>query len=347
MTDRTKDDSRRERIFCALDRMQEAKERINAQKLAEEVRMGKQTVLPYYREWQELQAVADADDTELSLDLIRVLKREIGREKFKQAEEQRLQNEQYLEDIAHLTETVGKLKEALESREGELQAISEENQLLKTTLEQNRAELQQSLERFQAQETEFRLLQQQIEQNTQQLEQAEKDKTKSLLELEQRLDESHQKLLNHWIQVADRERQGHQLEQKRGEKQSEELQKTKVALSKQEVQLVQATAVREKLEAELHELTEENGRLQLQSGCLHDIRIKLGQPDDLAVAISHLQDDSQQRNELQKQLESLKNEQDELHKDNEELGQIRKEKGELEKEVVRLTAYLDGLQSTR
>ena len=347
MNERTKDDSRRERIFCVLDRMQEANERINAQKLAEEVRMGKQTVLPYYREWQELQAVADADDTELSLDLIRVLKREIGREKFNQAEEQRLQYEQYQEDIAHLTDTVGKLRESLESREAELQALREESDQLQETISQTINELEQKQEALQAQETETKLLQQQVEQHIKQLELSERDKAKSLLELEQRLDQSHQKLLNHWIQVADRERQGHQLEQKRGEKQAEELQKTKVALSKQEVQVVQATAIREKLETELQELTEESQQLKHQASCLHDLRVKLGQPDDLTVAISHLQNDSRQRNEIQQQLEVLKAEQGRLQEDNAQLGAIRKEKGDLEKEVVRLTAYLDGLQSTR
>ncbi|WP_461534948.1 hypothetical protein [Spongorhabdus nitratireducens] len=347
MNERSKDDSRRERIFCTLDRMQENNERINAQKVAEEVRMGKQTVLPYYREWQELQAVSDAEDTELSLDLIRVLKRELGREKFKQAEEQRLLNEQHAEDIAHLTDTVGKLTETREALEAELEQAREQNKSLEEQLEQLKTASLEDREQIREQQTQLQLQEQQLEQGAQQLEQAEKDKASALQELEQRLDESHQKLLNHWIQVADRERQAHQLEQKRVERHAEELQKAKVALSKQEVQQLQTAAIREQLEQQLNELTQANGQLQQQASCLHDLNIKLGQPEDIAVAIAHLQQQNHHCSELEAKLESITQERNTLKQQEVTQKQLEQKNSELEKEVVRLTAFLDGLQATR
>jgi len=66
--------ARRQKIFVALNAMQEKKEKISAQRLAAKVNMGKQTVLPIYREWLELESLTEAEKIEISEQLQQAIK---------------------------------------------------------------------------------------------------------------------------------------------------------------------------------------------------------------------------------------------------------------------------------
>ena len=201
------DSQRRSLIFTTLDGLKESGERITAQKLASLVKMGKQTVLPFYREWQELELLGDDQELELSPELVRVLKREIGKEKFRQGEQCRELQDQLNEERDHASAQIALWRERSEQLDTELKQAQQQ------TIEQEQQNTTQQRE-LQAQFQRITSLEQQLQnlkQNEQKLEIRLKEETdrssQALRDQEKRLDEAHQKIIDHWLKVVDGERQ--------------------------------------------------------------------------------------------------------------------------------------------
>ncbi|WP_067585600.1 DNA-binding protein [Endozoicomonas ascidiicola] len=206
MQESTESDMKRTRIFHILDELQEKGERINADKIARLGKMGKQTILPYYNEWRFLSDLSKDEDIELPQDLVKSLKREIGKWKHSLTEQQRSQEEASNQEIDELKQTIQQLIEKNET-------LSKENREYKTTNEQITLELGQCQETEKQQALQIHSLQSKLEQEQEcsiqtidALNEQKQDHQESVKALEKQLDQRHQEQINHWLGVVDDER---------------------------------------------------------------------------------------------------------------------------------------------
>lgn len=132
MNETGQDLQRRELVFRVLDELKEGGERINADKVARLAKMGKQTVLPYYREWRFLDDVDREQQEELPEELVRVLKRGIAKWKHSLAEQGQAFEEKANTEIDELKQIVQQLSDSQAELEKENQ---EKNQALRATRE--------------------------------------------------------------------------------------------------------------------------------------------------------------------------------------------------------------------
>ncbi|OED48914.1 hypothetical protein ACH42_02225 [Endozoicomonas sp. (ex Bugula neritina AB1)] len=206
MSETEQDLQRRELIFKVLDELKSKGERINGDKVARLAKMGKQTVLPYYKEWRFLDDVDREQGNDIPEELIRSLKRGIARWKHELSAESQSFEEQANSEI-------DALKQANQSLTNE----NSEKNLLITQLRSELADTQSQLVEVTTSEQEQKQAlailqlhsaseQEKSDNLTQQLRTQKEESIKTAAELEQRLDLRHQEQLNHWLKVVDDER---------------------------------------------------------------------------------------------------------------------------------------------
>ena len=223
MNQSEQDLQRRELIFRVLDDLKNNGERINADKVARLAKMGKQTILPYYKEWRFLDDVERDQQEELPEDLTRILKRGIAKWKHALAQRSQEFEEQANVEIDELKQTVRKLSDDLSERdkiqtalEGRLTDVSQQ---LSTQVETGH-EKNQQIAGLAAQ---IKALEQNNTEAQKTIEQQKLEHQAYTQQLEKKLDERHQEQLNHWITVVDNERRQKQDLEKQLAKTNEQL----------------------------------------------------------------------------------------------------------------------------
>ena len=346
------DAQRRALIFSVLDDMKSNNVKITAQKLATQAKMGKQTVLPYYREWQELEVLGESEEVELSQEFLRVLKREIAKEKFHQGEQLLVLQDQLDDERETYTaqselwhQQQDALQTELGSQNEKNQALSEQNQQLQTLENELRQKLNALTEREQG-------LQREVEKLEQRLQMEGERSEKALAEQERRLDESHAKIVDHWLKVLDEERR----EKTRLHKQYEKLEQERTVLAKDNARseelynqerktsqqaLAQLADAEQKLAALQERQPALEQDLKQQQAIVDQVSAMLDQPEDLFAVIKQLQEQANALVSRENELIQLQDKSREMTAMMEAMG---KENRLLSEQAIRLEAKLEGIQ---
>lgn len=334
---------RRKKIFIALDEMREKKERISAQKLASKVNMGKQTVLPIYREWLEMESLTDAEQIELSEHLQRAIKREIAKEKFHLGEEARQLDEKLQEKEAALQEKEEEL------RVSQQEWCQKEKQLM-DTLSNTQQQLEERTKNIEQQKEEIREIkkQQEIQSVTitslkDQLKNAQKEKGIALREQEKQLDKAHQQLLDHWITTVDSERK-----EKEKLRQQLELAREKESDSQKRILSIEykQSQTSEEIKYLNHELStkkQENKTLTEENTLINR---ELNYPKNSIEHIQYLTAASQDYDKAVKQIVLLEAQLGANKKIIEELRESATKGIQAEQETIKLKAYIEGMKQS-
>ncbi len=336
---------RRTKVFSALDAMKEAGERITAQKLAAAVNMGKQTVLPLYREWQELEVLGDSEGVELSEELVRALKRELARDKLKQST-QLLELEEQIEDQRHaFTETIDQLEQEIKGLVDQVKSLDTLNQSLvneKLLLEKDSSEQVSQIKEL---ESRLSLSHKQLETAEGKLVASESGKERALQEQEKRLDEANQKLLNHWLSIVDNERREKERLSKQLEREREKQAKVERELTDTRQDANRLDSALEKANKESAELLQRIKQFEQQANIINTISLMLDKPEDLVASIKTLQDDAKSLGLYTAKNQELEQSLQVIDKKLEAYERLQKSNVALEKEIIRLQAYTDGLKA--
>ncbi|GAA4651234.1 hypothetical protein GCM10023116_35170 [Kistimonas scapharcae] len=336
---------RRTKVFGALDAMKETGEKITAQKLAAVVNMGKQTVLPLYREWQELEILGDSEGVELSEELVRALKRELARDKHRQST-QLLDLEERIEDQHQaFTAAMNELEKEKKGLMDKIKSLEAQNQSLsseKLLLQKENAEQLSQLKDI---ATQLNLSVRQLETAESRLVASENGKERALQEQEKRLDEANQKLLNHWLSVVDNERRENERLRKQLEREREKQVKVERELIDTRLDVNRLDSSLEKAKDESTELLQRMKQFEQQVTVAEAISLMLDKPNDLMASIKNLQDDAKSLESYVTKNQELKQSLQAVDKKLEAFEKLQKTNESLEKEVIRLQAYTDGLEA--
>lgn len=206
MKEANQDLERRELVFRVLDELKGSGERINADKVARLAKMGKQTVLPYYKEWRFLDDVDRQQQEDLPDELVRLLKRGIAKWKHSLAKETQAIEETANAEIDELKQTVQLLGNTQTEYENQITSQTRAIELAEEatkSLQDDRIEKDKVLATLKAEliaeQNKSTHLQDQLSQQKQEF-------TENTKALEVRLDQRHQEQLDHWIKVVDDER---------------------------------------------------------------------------------------------------------------------------------------------
>ncbi len=335
---------RRTKVFSALDAMKEAGEKITAQKLAAAVNMGKQTVLPLYREWQELEVLGDSEGVELSSELTRALKRELARDKFRQSS-RLLELEEGMEDQHQaFTETISQLQQEIQTLADQGKTFEQRN----LTLNQEKELLEKAnsvqLSRVKELESQLSFSEKQLETVESKLQTSEDSKERALQEQEKRLDEAGQKLLNHWLSVVDSERREKERLNKQLEREKEKIVKVERELAETRQDVNRLDTMLDKTHEENAELNEQIRELKQKATVSETISLMLGKPEDLLASVKKLQENASELNKCAEKNHELERSLQIINKKLDAYEQLQKSNIELEKEVIKLQAYTDGLK---
>ena len=184
--------------------------------------MGKQTVLPYYREWRFLDDVDREQQDELPDELVRVLKRGIAKWKHSLAEQAQAFEESANAEIDDLKQTVQQLSDS----QAELEKASQEKANALSLAEEKLETLQNQLnarnEELAGLTTALEAAKEKQDDLQEQLKDQKQDFADQTAALETKLDQRHQEQLNHWMKVVDEERRQKTEAEKRFNQQKEQ-----------------------------------------------------------------------------------------------------------------------------
>ena len=345
MSESDQDKQRKALVFRVLDDLKAGGERINADKVARLARMGKQTVLPFYREWRYTEDLNREEQEELPDDLVGVIKRGIAKWKHDLAQQTQAEMEQTNTEIDELKLTIQNLSDDQSLKAEEISELSndltdqKENLARQTSLNH---EKDQYIARLQAQ---LDAAQQTIETLDKQLAQQKEDSEKALLQIEAKLDQRHQEQLNHWIKVVDSERrQKQELEKSLAQHQE---QQTRIEREKNELNHRLDSKNRAFMEAceERNRLRAESKTLQHQVKPIEQSCLLLDcHAEALLPRLRHLVSVEQQSSALELQQEQMKQSLDRLQS---ELQSARKQKessNTLEKQLEKSRGYIEALE---
>lgn len=341
-----KDAVRKTKVFNALDAMKEAGDKITAQKLATLVSMGKQTVLPFYREWQEFEVLGESEGAELSVELLQALKRELTKDKFRQSELQ-IELEERIEDQrTDFDKTINKLEQEVTALSVQREALECQNQLFNTEKLELQSQTAEQLSAIKALESQYTLARTQLETAELKLKASESSKETSLQEQEKRLNNANQKLLNHWLSVVDTEKR----EKVRSQKLFDGEREKKFQIERQ---LSEARNAINKLDSTLETVNGEYGVMQKRIQQLVEgpvaitetLSLMLSNPKDLTKSIRSLQNDVKSMESLHVKNQLLTTSLEDANKKLTTLESISLSNKQLEKEIIKLQAYTDGLQA--
>ncbi|MBE8215779.1 MAG: hypothetical protein HAW67_07585 [Endozoicomonadaceae bacterium] len=332
--------SRRKIIFLALDAMKHENEKISAQTLAAKVGMGKQTVLPVYREWLEAGILTDAEQVILSDELLYALKRELAKEKFKLSETAfHLSNE-----LTEKNEIIDTLKIEQNNTNESYEKKIKHNALTLDNIQKQNEKLQdqlknaeQSIDRL-SQEKALHLVK--ITHLMEQIAQLKITHEQAITAQAAQLDESHQKMINHWMKTLDEERQNHQTSKAclaKIEKAETILQKKILTLNYDQTHHIEKI---KQLTSKLDTIEKKNTAQQSQINQLHQLHQLFNEPKSLITYSQQLLKRIAHYEILQPLHEECKNELNQLHK------KVKTLEGQ-EKEIIKLRAYIDGLQQIK
>ena len=221
MSETGQDLQRRELVFRVLDELKEGGERINADKVARLAKMGKQTVLPYYREWRFLDDVDREQQEELPEELLKVLKRGIAKWKHSLAEQAQAFEESANTEIDELKQTVQQLSNTQAELASESQKKASALSIAEEKLETMQNELNDRNEKIAGLTTALEAARDKQEDLQEQLKNQKQDFIEQTKALEARLDQRHQEQINHWMKVVDDERRQKTETEKRFHQQKE------------------------------------------------------------------------------------------------------------------------------
>ena len=345
MSDSDQDLQRRELIFKILDKLQDQEERINADKVARLAKMGKQTVLPYYKEWRYLDDLDRQQQEDLPQDLVRILKRGIAQWKHTLAEQTQVFEEKANGEIDELKLTVQNLSERQAENEKERQELSSKLQLVSEQYDESikvNHEKDQELASLKAQLT---AAEDKNEEAQTLFQQTKQDHAEALQETEQRLDSRHQDQLNHWIKVVDNERrekqelekskQQHQEQQVRLEKERNELNNRLESKSRA---FIEACEERNQLKQHHKEL-QENYKPIEQCCLLLDC-----EPENILPSLRALIKQAQNHESLEEQVSLQKQTVTKLETDLQQFSEQATQLSELEKQLERCRGYTEALE---
>ena len=345
MSETQKDLQRREVIFRVLDDLQSKGERINADKVARLAQMGKQTVLPYYKEWRFLDEADRDGDTELPADLVRVLKRGLVQWKHELAEEQRIFEESANREIDDLQEMVRQLSEERINLKQQLNDTQEH-------LSQKDEALKSLQDRLTEQEKQCLIIQEQLsaennktESLQEQLTSIRHEHTEALKTQERQFDTKHDAQINHWMKVVDDERR------LRGdiEQQLKQVTEQQFQLEKErnDIQYRLESKSRAHLEAceERKKLRQQNNELANYRHLIESVIQQVGSSQEQLLSdVSHLHQTSLQADKLAEEVERYREERNKQQQTIETLehGNIRVH--ELEKELEKERGFTEALK---
>ena len=331
---------RRQRIFAVLDEMKDKQEAITAQKLAAKINMGKQTVLPVYREWREMEALTESEQVDLSDNLQQAIKRELAKEKFK------------LGTVLQQLEELLKEKEEQYTEKQQALSISEEtNQTLSLQIEKMQKELitldnltHQYQKNIQQKEQELNHKQHVIQDLKDQIQRQRDEKERALKNQETRLENTHQQMLNHWIKLVDSERQ-----------EKERIHKT---IEKEKIQYEKLYKRIIVLENEMQYIQNENTQLKKKNSSLQESQDQLRSEQEKWRVIRDILDDTNDPikeiknliNTSQKYMNLLSTHQVFEKKHQAmivEMQKLERASQQAEQKVIQLTAYMDGIKQGR
>lgn len=341
----SKSSLRKTRVFSALDAMKEAGEKITAQKLAAAVNMGKQTVLPLYREWQELEILGDSEGIELPDELVRAIKRELARDKLRQSTRLLELEEQTEDQHQAFTASINQLEQEKRELVDQIKSLEALNASLhseKSLLQKANAEQLLQIKDITSQSN---LVRQQLETAEKRLEASENGRERALQEQEKRLEEANQKLLNYWLSVVDNERREKERICKQLEREREKQVKTERELADTRLEVHRLDGSLEKAKEESARLLQHMKQVEQQAAIIEAISIMLNKPKDLVAAIKHLQHDARSFKSCVTKNKELELSLKVINKKLEEFEKLQESNTALEMEVIRLRAYTDGVKA--
>ncbi len=318
--------ARRQKIFNALDEMKEKQEKISAQKLAAIVNMGKQTVLPVYREWLEMENISEAEKIDLPERLLHAIKREFAKEKFRLAEHAQLLEE----DICDKDDRLKQLDKELTLQKNNIQSLKETLSGNAKDLDQQQAlihKLEKKLESEVATIAELR----------NQITQSEKDKREALKDQEAQLDKSHQQLLNHWIKATDTERQEKTILSRQLDKLKMKEVEFNKRISSLEYERKQLSTETKTLQKSCDSYKANSRILEQKASNLKQLISMLGEPITPETRIIQLL-------EVEKEASMLASKNKELASELNEINEMIDNNKNQEKEIIKLKAYIEGLK---
>ncbi|MCK5893537.1 MAG: hypothetical protein KAG53_03795 [Endozoicomonadaceae bacterium] len=341
-----KDAVRKTKVFNALDAMKEEGDKITAQKLATLVNMGKQTVLPFYREWQELDVLGDSEGIELSAELLQALKRELTKDKFRQSERQ-IELEERIEDQrTSFDKTITKREQEIKSLSVEREALECQNEQFNTENLELQSQTAEQLSAIKVLESQYTLAETQLKTAELKLQASENSKEKALQEQEKRLNNANQTLLDHWLAVVDTEKREKIRLQKLFDGEREKRFQIERQLSETRATINQLNSTLEKVNSE-YEIMQKRVQ-QLVEGpaaITETLSLMLGNPKDLTKFIRDLQDDVKLLESVHVKNKLLTTSLEDANKKLATFVKISLSNKQLEKEIIRLQAYTDGLQA--
>ena len=334
---------RKSKIFAVLDEAKENNQRMTAQLLAARVNMGKQTVLPFYREWQELEAIGSSEQIALSPDIEQVLKRCLAKEIFKiNTSLLQLNDELYDEKLA--------TQKARQQYEETKEVLEQQAETLKTKtdhikhIEQQYAEKEKELAHVQQQVLMLKL---EIEKEKERIQALALEKKEALNEQEKRLDRSHQQLLNHWISALDMEKQEKGKLTKQLQVAWEKTKKIEQTIAELRLQISAQEKQSEQLKMLLTVANDKINQLKPQKMRLNQLIDLIGMATrdntDIEDKIKGLLNSESKNNIYRKQLNDLNIKCQALEKRESTFTQITEENRQLKIKVIELEYFLKGL----
>ena len=346
MNSNDQESQRRERVFRLLDDMKESGERINADKIARMAKMGKQTVLPFYKEWRMLEDVTEQQKEDIPEDLVRSLQRGIAIWKHELKVSQLEQEEQANREIDELQMTVHLMSEERSALEKTINDLKADNQLLKDTVRKQTSECHQNEKDIAELQARHQGEQQRASTLEQQVENLKKEHVSALSSCETKLEKRHQEQMDHWLKSLDDERQ-----QKRDlEKEISNLNETRLSqerelnsvdhqLESKGYAFIKACEERNGFKTELH-------LCRKQQEILKEIQSITGISEELPEYIRSLLNTQSAYDNVQNRLNDALDEKVKLESVNKKQEQKLEQTTELEKELNHSKGYIQALEQT-
>ena len=205
--EKSKDQQKKALVFEILDEMKKSGERINADKVAKQAQMGKQTILPYYNEWRFLSDAQKQDGGELPADLVRSLQRIMIQWKNEMADELTHYKKESEQAAERLEETIRAIRDENDRIKQQSSELAHDNERLTEALRESRRALSDNEQEIK--ESRLRLeSREEVIAGMKERESQMKDEQIAALQVqEEKLDQQHKQQIDHWMKVLDEERQ--------------------------------------------------------------------------------------------------------------------------------------------
>lgn len=203
----TDDQQKKAFVFELLDTMKESGERINADKVARQAQMGKQTILPYYNEWRFLSDTMKQADNDLPADLIRSLQRIMIQWKNDTSLELNHYKQEKKEEIDQLNSSLQELSNKYDQCKLQLAKEKISGEKVIEALEIEKKTVLVKEQELKAQQAKLCSQSDLINSMKEQINVLKSEHATALHIQEEKLDRQHKLQIDHWMSVLDEERQ--------------------------------------------------------------------------------------------------------------------------------------------